>query len=487
MSEHVAGLNRNQTALFPDTLEEYVEKENPVRFIDAFVDSLNLEQLGFKHAMPTEVGRPSYDPSDLLKLYVYGYLNQVRSSRKLERECHRNVEVMWLMKKLTPDFKTIADFRRDNVDCVKGVFKEFVKLCMGLDLYGSKLVAIDGVKFKAVNSLDKNFNRKSLAYRLKAIDERISKYISEMEEADRKEEQAKSKQADLLEEKVKKLMKHKDEYAELLRKLKESKQNEVSLVDPESRLMKNRGKIDPCYNSHVAVDDKNHLIVDYNVTNAPADNCQLSAIAKSAKETLGAEHLDAISDKGFFNFMEIKECVDNGVTPYVPEQNRYGVGFVKKTGIPTREFHSDKFVYDKGTDTFLCPAGKRLEFSYLDHAHEKRMRVYRTDACFSCEFFLTKCTRNKRGRTVWRWEHADVIEEMRERMRREPEKLSMRKKIVEHPFGTMKQAFNQGYLLLKGLRKTTGEVGFTMLAYNMRRVLNILGPKAFTFPFSGGR
>jgi len=478
MSEHVAGLNRDQTLIFPDTLEGYVDKENPVRFIDAFIDSLNLEKLGFTHSITNDLGRPSYDPSDLLKLYVYGYLNQVRTSRKLERECHRNVEAIWLMKKLAPDFKTIADFRKDNVDCIKGVFKEFVKLCMGLDLFGSKLVAIDGVKFKAVNSLDKNFNRKSLSYRLKVIDERISKYISEMEEEDRKEEKGESKHADLLEEKVKKLMKRKEEYAELLRKLKESKQNEVSLVDPDSRLMKNRGKIEPCYNSHVAVDDKNHLIVDYNVTNAPADNCQLSAIAKSAKETLNAERIDAVADKGFFNFMEIKECVDNGITPYVPEQNRWGAGWVKKTGIPTREFSSDRFVYDKGTDTFLCPAGKRLEFAYLDHAHEKKMRVYRTDACFSCEFFLTKCTRYKRGRTVWRWEHAEVVEDMKLRMRLEPWKLEARKRVVEHPFGTVKRAFNQGYLLLKGLRKTAGEVGFTMLAYNMRRVLNILGPKA---------
>lgn len=487
MSEHVAGLNRNQTALFPDTLEEYVDKENPVRFIDVFIDSLNLEKLGFKHALPNDAGRPSYNPSDLLKLYVYGYLNQIRSSRKLERECHRNVEVMWLMKKLAPDFKTIADFRKDNADCVKGVFKEFVKLCMGLDLFGSKLVAIDGVKFKAVNSLDKNFNRKSLSYRLKVIDKRISEYISEMEEEDLKEAKGESKHADLLEEKVKKLMKRKEEYAELLRKLKESKQNEVSLVDPESRLMKNRGKIEPCYNSHVAVDDKNHLIVDYNVTNAPADNCQLSAIAKGAKEMLGAKHLDAVADKGFFNFMEIKECVDNGVTPYVPEQNRHGAGWVKKTGIPTREFSSDKFVYDKGTDTFLCPAGNRLEFAYLDHAHEKRMRVYHTDACFSCGFFLTRCTRYKRGRMVWRWEHADVVEAMREKMRLDPERLAGRRRVVEHPFGTIKHAFNQGYLLLKGLRKATGEVGFTMLAYNMRRALNILGPRAFTCLLSDGQ
>ena len=476
MNEHVGGAHRKQTMLFPHTLDEYVDEENPVRFIDAFIDSLDLEKLGFKHSVPCDVGRPSYDPSDLLKLYVYGYLNQVRSSRKLERECQRNVEVMWLMKKLAPDFKTIADFRKDNVDYVKGVFKEFVKFCMGLDLYGAKCIAIDGTKFKAVNSLDRNFNRDNLSYRLKIIDERVSKYLGEMEALDKEEEKAEA--ARELEEKLKNIMKCKIKYTGLLRKLKESDLNEVSLTDPESRLMKNRGRIEPGYNSHVAVDDKNHLIVDYNVTNAPADNCQLSSIAKGAKETLGAEHIDAVADRGFFNAKEIKECVDNGITPYVPEQSRYGAGWVKKTGIPTREFSSHKFVYDKGTDTFVCPAGQRLGFAYLDHAHEKRMRVYRTDACFSCGFFLTKCTRYKRGRMVWRWEHAEVVEEMKLRMRLEPWKLEARKSIVEHPFGTIKRAFNQGYLLLKGLRKTAGEVGFTMLAYNMRRGLNILGPKA---------
>jgi transposase len=476
MSEHVQGLNRNQTALFPDTLEGYVEKENPVRFIDALVDSLNMEKLGFKHSTPTEVGRPSYNPSDLLKLYLYGYLNQVRSSRKLERECHRNIEVMWLMRKLAPDFKTIADFRKDNINCIKGVFKEFVKLCISLDLFGAKCVVIDGTKFKAVNSLDSNFNRKKLSYRMEKVDEHVTKYLAEIQEEDCKEEQANSQHVEMLQEKVQKLMKQKVEYADLLNKLKESKQNEVSMVDPDCRLMKNRGRIEPCYNGQVAVDDKNHLIVDYNVTNAQNDNCQLSSIAKGAKDMLGAERLDAVADKGYFSFVQIKNCVDSGITPYVPEQNRYGVGFVKRKGVPRREFHVDKFAYNAKTDTFVCPAGNVLVFSYLDHAHQKNIRVYRSNACFSCEHFMTRCTTNKHGRTLWRWEYAEVLDEMRERMLREPGKLVLRKSVVEHPFGTMKRAFNQGYLLLKGLGKVVGEVGFTMLAYNIRRVLNLLGP-----------
>ena len=476
MSEHVEGLNRNQTALLPDTLEGYVDKDNPVRFIDAFVDSLNMEKLGFKHSTPTEIGRPSYNPSDLLKLYLYGYLNQVRSSRKLERECHRNVEAMWLLRKLAPDFKTIADFRKDNIDCIKGVFREFVKLCISLDLYGAKCIAVDGTKFKAVNGLDRNFNRKKLVYRIEEADKQVSKYLSEIEEEDRKEEQANRKHTGVLQEKVHKLIKQKEEYLTLLTKLKESKQNEISQVDPDCRLMKNRGRIEPCYNGQVAVDDKNHLIVDYIVTNAPADSCQLSSIAISAKEILGAKSMEAVADKGYFSFVQIKDCVDNGVIPYVPEQNRYGVGFVKRKGVPTREFHVDKFAYDLGTDTFVCPAGNKLTFHYLDHAHQKNIRVYRTDVCFSCQYFMTKCTSNKHGRTLWRWEHAEVLDELRERMLCEPERMALRKKLVEHPFGTIKRAFNQGYLLLRGLRKVSGEVGFTMLAYNIRRVLNILGP-----------
>jgi transposase len=479
MGEHVEGLSRDQTALFPQTLDEYVEKDNPVRFIDAFVDTLNLEKLGFRHALSSEVGRPSYDPKDLLKLYLYGYLNQVRSSRRLKRECHRNVEVMWLMKKLAPDFKTIADVRKDNIECVKGVFKEFVKLCISLDLCGASCIAVDGTKFKAVNSLDKNFNRSKLSYRIDLIDRRVSDYLAQLEEQDRQEAQADSKHVEVLQEKVHKLMERKEEYAELLSKLKESKQTEVSLVDPDCRLMKSRGKVEPCYNATVAVDDKNHLIVDYNVTNSPNDLGQLSSIAIGAKKMLGAERLDALADKGFFSFVQIKDCVDNGIIPYVSEQNRYGVGFVKRKGIPTREFHSDRFVYDLEKDMFVCPAGQALRFRYVDHAHQKNIRVYSSEACLSCKFFMTKCTTNKRGRTLWRWEQAQLIDEMRERLRLEPKKLILRKSLVEHPFGTIKRAFNQGYLLLRGLRKVCGEVGFSMLAYNMRRILSLLGPRVF--------
>ncbi len=320
MSEHIEGLNRDQTLLFPETLEKYVSDNNPVRFIEAFVDSLNLQKMGFTHAQPQEAGRPSYNPKDLLKLYIYGYLNQVRTSRKLERECHRNIEAIWLMKKLAPDHKTIADFRKDNVNCIKAVFHEFVKLCMRLDLYGAQLLAIDGVKFKALNSPERNQNQKKLQANIKAIDKSVSRYIKEMDILDTAEE----KRLDL-QHKVKKLLSKKEDCTKLLEGLKSSGQNEVSFTDPDCRVMRSRGgKLEPGYNSHVAVDSKNHLIVDYNITNNSSDNNELYPLAKAAKETLKVQTIAATADKGFFSDLEIKRCVDSGIVPFVAEPKRHG-------------------------------------------------------------------------------------------------------------------------------------------------------------------
>ena len=474
-NRYVKGIDRSQTLLLPETIDRYVDEENETRFIDAFVDSLNLPRLGFTHTHPNDEGRPPYDPADMLKLYIWGYLNQVRSSRKLERECHRNLEAIWLMKKLSPDHKTIADFRRDNVDSVKGVFKEFAKLCFSLDLFGARFVAIDGVKLKAVNSNSRNHNQETLTKRLRSMDEAASRYIDEMEALDGEEEEGGARHGDQLGEKLRRLQRRRAEYAELLGKLVESGRNEVSLTDPDCRLMRNRGRLEPCYNIHVAVDDGNHLIVDYDVSNNSSDANALSPIAKAAKETLGVESIGAGADKGFYDAEEIKKCVDAGITPYVPRPLKYGAGPVKKTGIPTQEFYGDRFVYDKSSDEYLCPAGSRLVFRGWSRGHGKVMGVYRSDTCFSCPFFMSKCTRNRVGRMVYRWEHEGLLEEMEERLRAEPWRMDARRDTVEHPFGSMKRAFNQGYLLLKGLRKVGGEVGFTMLVYNMRRVLNILG------------
>jgi transposase len=485
--DYVAGEERDQSILFPETLDEYISEENPVRFIDAFVGSLDLDKLGFDHAkLDGGAGRPPYDPSDLLKLYVYGYLNQIRSSRKLEKACVSNLEVMWLLKKLAPDFKTIADFRKDNIDCIKPVFKEFVYLCRGLDLFGAELVSIDGSKFRAVNSKERNFNKKKLLDRLKRVNESIERYLKEIEENDGNEPEGSKKRTTTdLEEKLKKLEEKKKEYEALMTRMEENGESEISLTDPESRLMRSNGKLEVCYNTQTAVDSKNKLIAEYDVVNGSADQNQLSPMAKSAKEILGVERICATADKGYYSFDQIKECIDNGITPYIPEPLSSASGNVKKNGMPTPEFYDSKFIYDGTTSdaAYICPTGKRLEFFYWSNNYDgkgRRYALYRTDACFACPYYMTKCTRNKRGRLIRRWEHEDILDEMRARTK-SPEgrrKVEMRKELSEHPFGTMKRAFNQGYLLLKGLRKVRGEVGFTMLAYNMRRAINILGPKA---------
>ena len=353
MSEHVAGSHRDQTILFPDTLDRYVDKENPVRFIDAFIDSLNLEKLGFKHSIPCETGRPSYDPSDLLKLYVYGYLNQVRSSRKLERECHRNVEVMWLTKKLAPDFKTIADFRKDNANCIKPVFKEFVYLCRSLDLYGAQLVAIDGSKFKTVNSKSNNFNEKTVVLRLKRTEEKIAQYLKEMDENDKADsDKDEGVKVAGLKERIGKLEEKKQWYEQVQNQMKETDQKEVSLTDPDSRLMRvDSQRLDVCYNVQTSVDAKKHLIVDYDVINNSTDHHQLVNGAEAAKQALGVDKLDVLSDKGFYVEKDVFDCENGGVTVFMPIPavlNPY-----KSGGVPEPEFYSDRFVYDAARDVFV--------------------------------------------------------------------------------------------------------------------------------------
>ena len=477
MSEHINGTHRDQTVLFPDTINKYVDKKNPVRFIDAFIDSLDLEKLGFKHSIPAETGRPSYNPSDLLKLYVYGYLNQVRSSRKLEKECHRNVEVMWLMKRLVPDFKTIADFRKDNVDCIKGVFKEFVYLCRSLDLYGAQLVAIDGTKFKAVNSRSNNLNEKTVALRLKQTEERIAQYLNELDHNDADDsDEDETVKTDELKEKISQLEEKKQQYEHIQEQMKATGQREISLVDPDSRLMRvDSQHLEVGYNIQTSVDAKQHLIVDYDVINNSTDHHQLAKDALAAKETLDVDELDVLSDKGFYVEKDVSDCENNGVTVFMPIPAVLSP--YKSLGVPEPEFYSDKFVYDAAKDMYVCPAGEELKFCKCVYRDDPlRGRVYTTASCAVC-VFRSKCTRNKRGRTMVRSKYDGAVERLRVRLQslEGREKLRLRRMLVEHPFGTIKRAFNQGYVLLKGLRKVRGEVGFTMLAYNMRRVINILG------------
>ena len=365
---YIEGLSRNQTFLLPKTIEEYVETDNPVRFIDAYVSTLDMEKLGFTHSTPQDLGRPSYNPKDLCKLYLYGGLNHIRSSRKLERECKTNLEAMWLLKGLAPDFKTIADFRKDNPSAIGALFKEFVSFLKELSLYGAKQVTVDGTKLKAVNSTDKAFNQKALSKRIKVMEKSVKHYLEELDAQDEQEasdeqkagsefsEEAKAFEVD----KLAALLEKKEKSEEILSKMEKNGQKQVALTDADCRQMMNHGRVESCYNMQAAVDSKNHLIVNYLGTNEASDLNQLSGVAISAKETLGVEQIDCISDKGYFDFVQIKQCVDNGVTPYVA---------VKKSGsggsIVSPEFTADKFRYDKSDDVYVCPAGQRLFFSFL--------------------------------------------------------------------------------------------------------------------------
>ena len=482
-NSYVEGLSRNQTFLLPKTIEEYVEPDNPVRFIDAYVNTLDMEKLGFTHSTPQELGRPSYNPKDLCKLYLYGGLNHIRSSRKLERECKTNLEAMWLLKGLAPDFKTIADFRKDNPSAISALFKDFVAFLKKLSLYGATQVSVDGTKLLAVNSSYKAFTKKALAKRIKVMEKSVTHYLEELDEEDEQErideQQAISeatKETKVTEvDKLSVLLEKKEKSQEILDRMEKSGQKEIALTDPDCRLMMNHGRVEACYNLQAAVDSKNHLIVNYLVSNEASDLNQLSGVAISAKATLGVEQIDCLSDKGYFDFMQIKQCVDNGVTPYVA---------VKRSGsggsLVSPEFTADKFSYDARADAYVCPAGQRLYFHFCTVHDGMDRRVYKCHkgVCAVCQFFRTKCTANRKGRVIFRWIHEGVVDDLRKRMKSHPEVMDERKKVVEHTFGTLKRAFGAPYLSLKGLRKVSGEVGLLLVSYNLRRALNILGVEA---------
>jgi transposase len=482
-NSYVEGLSRNQTFLLPKTIEEYVQTDNPVRFIDAYVNTLDMEKLGFTHSTPQDLGRPSYNPKDLCKLYLYGGLNHIRSSRKLERECKTNLEAMWLLKGLAPDFKTIADFRKDNPSAIGALFREFVSFLKDLSLYGAKQVTVDGTKLRAVNSNDKAFTQRALAKRIKVMEKSVKHYLDELDVQDEQEASDEQKASSELGEdakafevdKLAALLEKKQKSEEILDKMQKSGQTEIALTDLDCRQMMNHGRVESCYNMQAAVDSKNHLIVNYLVTNEASDLNQLSTVAINAKETLDVEQIDCLSDKGYFDFMQIKQCVENGVTPYVAVK-RSGTG----GSIVSPEFTADKFFYDKGADVYVCPAGQNLYFhcSTFQEGMDRRIYKCRKGVCSVCQFFMTKCTGNKRGRLIWRWVHEGIVDDLRKRMRLNPEVMGERKKVVEHAFGTIKRAFGAPYLLLRGLRKVSGEVGLLLFSYNLRRALNILGVEA---------
>jgi transposase len=465
---HIRGADRSEVLLFPEALDDYITQDNPVRFIEAFVLSLDLVELGFARATPAATGRPGYDPADLLKLYVYGYLNRVRSSRLLEREAARNVELMWLLGRLTPDFKTIADFRRDNLEAIRAVCREFTLLCKRLDLFGGELVAIDGSKFRADNSRKRNFNPPKLERIIKALDERITAYLAEMERQDAAAPLAAKLSVEELRAKIEQLKGRRRFHEEIAERLRESGAQEISLTDPESRLMTVGQGLDVCYNVQTAVDGRHKLIVHHEVTNAHTDEGCLVDMATTAKEVLEVETLEVVADKGYYAGEEIKRCEEQGIVTFIPK-----VRVVPR--LKNQLFTKDDFRYDPSTDTYTCPEGARLTHRFTTpERNGVKQRYYRTTACKTCAARAV-CTENNRGRTIKRLMNEDVLERMAERLKTYPEKMRLRSQLVEHPFGTMKRGMNQGYFLLRGLRKVAAEMSLTVLCYNLKRALKIVG------------
>ena len=470
--DYIRGVTRNQVILFPESVEDYITEDNPVRFIDAFVSSLDLAALGFKRAQPAETGRPAYDPSDLLRLYLYGYLNRVRSSRMLERETKLNLEVMWLMGKLTPDFKTVADFRRDNLKAIKQVCREFTLLCRKLKLFGGELVAIDGSKFKAVNNRRRNFNQARLTKAIKAIEEKIDTYLLELDQADAADTDPDEPgpSAAELREKIKTLTERKAKYQVLQNELKTSGAKQVSLTDRDARSMvMHHGSTEVGYNVQTVVDEQHQLIVEHEVTNDPTDHAHLAKMALRAKETLGVAQLAVVADMGYYDGAEVKQCAAAGITAYIPKPI---TSVNQKRGLFTKQ----DFSYEEAKDCYRCPAGEELTYRYQSFEQGRQIRYYTTSKCRDCPI-KHRCTTNQRGRRISRWVDEKLLEDMACRVRARPEMMRRRQQLSEPPFGTIKRAMGHGYFLMRGLPKVGAEMSLTVLSYNIKRVINILGVK----------
>lgn len=477
---HLAGVDRSQPSLFPETLDDYVAADHPVRVIDAFVAGLDLGALGFARATPAATGRPSYPPGALLALYLYGYLNRVRSSRRLERETHRNVEVMWLLGQLRPDHKTIADFRRDHPEALRAVGRAFIALCRELELFGSALIALDGSKFRADNSRERNWTAAELARRQAEVEVELTRYLAELDAADAREAAEPGATDPALGEKLARLRARQAYYAALAAELAATGERQRSLTDPESRRMKVRGGSDVCYNAQIAVEAQHHLIVADDVTNAVTDVHQLAPMAQAAQLALGGAPLDVVADRGYHQGEQVAQCGVTAITPFVPQPQ------TSKNAAQGR-FTKAQFPYEAAADSYRCPAGQSLPYCTSEtvrapgagpRAPGRVLRYYANrPACAAC-VLRPQCTTSPQGRRLARYPEEALVEAMAARVRAQPALARQRKSLVEHPFGTMKRWRDQGYFLLRGLRKVRGEFSLMALAYNFTRVVNVLGVPA---------
>ena len=471
MKRFVAGADRGQSTLLPECLDDFIDESNPVRAIDVFVDALDLAGMGFGGINPAATGRPAYHPAVLLKLYVYGYLNQVQSSRRLEREAGRNIEAIWLLGRLAPDHKRIADFRKDNGAALRRVCARFVELCREMDLLTTPSVAIDGSKFKAVNNRDRNFTRAKVERRRAQLEESIARYLSQLDTADRQEpSEALATKVTRLREKLAKVKEAVGKLAVYERQMVASPDQQISLSDPDSRstATSGRGSGVVGYNVQVAVDTEHHLIVVHEVTNNGSDRAQLANMVKQAKAVLQAETLEAVADRGYFSSPEILECHQAGIIVTLPKPLTSGA---KAEG----RFGKQDFAYLPEEDVYRCPAGERLSYRYTNEEDGKMLRRYWTTACLDCSL-KSQCTTG-RERRITRWDHEHLLDAVQQRLDANPQAMRQRRETVEHPFGTMKARMGATHFLTRTLPKVAAEMALAVLAYNLTRVINIVGTK----------
>jgi transposase len=466
MKRFIEGADRTQVSLLPDCVDDYVGTDNPVRVIEAFVEQLDLREMGFESVDPEATGRPAYHPSVLLKIYIYGYLHRVQSSRRLEQETQRNLELMWLTGRLMPDFKTIANFRKDNGKAIRQVCRQFIVLCRELNLFTQALVAIDGSKFKAVNNRDKNFTSGKMKRRMASINESIERYLRAMDTADRAEPEVAALKKGRLQEKIEALKQQMERLKAIEAQLNASPDKQVSLTDPDARSMKNREGGIVGYNVQTAVDAEHHLIVAHEVINEGVDRDQLSTMAERAKEAIGTDGLTVVADRGYFKSEGILECTQSGIEPLVPKT-------MTSNNLAEGRFDKQDFIYIAQDDEYRCPAGERAIKRCATLEHGLTLYKYWTSACPRCSI-KAQCTTGD-YRRITRWEHEVVLEAMQERLDRQPDSMRVRRRTVEHPFGTLKMWMGATHFLTRTLARVRTEMSLHVLAYNLKRVMQILG------------
>lgn len=467
--QFIQGKNREQSLLFPESLDQIIEQDNEVRIIDLFVESISLQDFKFI-IKTTKEGRPAYHPKDLLKLFVYGYLNHIRSSRQLEKECKRNIELMWLMKQLTPDHNTISNFRRDNEKAIRKVFRYTVSIAQQFDLIGGKLIAGDSTKLRAQNSKKNNFNKHKIERHLAYIDAKLDEYNKTLADADEDNKK-------IIGQEIKKHQGRKDNYQNMQRQLAQTGEPQISTSDPESRqLITRNNTTEVAYSVQTVVDAKHNLPIDYKVTNQN-DSRALSGMLRRTKTILGATDFTAIYDKGYHTGSELKMAVTSGINIMVAIP---GVA----SFAPDENYNFDRFIYDEINDSYTCPQHQVLTTNGNAYQKSKRrnyytVKHYKTAACATCSA-LASCTKNKKGRLIERSEYQQYIEVNKQNIEANPEIYKRRQSIVEHPYGTIKRQWGFYYVITKkGMKRASSDVGFMFIAYNLRRMLNLLDKDVF--------